>query len=313
MALLVLHPGLSTTLQDGGRPRFRHLGVPQGGAADRESWALANALLGNPFDTASLELTQFGGSYQALEPLELCLVGARFDAKVTDDGQVRFVVEPAQSFAMRPGDRLEIGGCRRGCRGYLAVAGGWLTPSVLESRSSESKLKAGETLAASPTSVGRLRRRLGPGEIDSLFDENPIRLMDGPDAREVPERSAELFSLAFRVGLSSDRLGMRLESEHSTPASIAADRPSSPVVPGAIQWSGAEWIALGPAGGTIGGYLHVGQVISCDLDRLFRRGPGELVRFEKVSRETARDLDRNARERLTRRLTLIRLACSEGR
>ena len=42
----ILKPGLHTTIQDGGRAGFRHLGVPLSGAADLYSLALANAAAG---------------------------------------------------------------------------------------------------------------------------------------------------------------------------------------------------------------------------------------------------------------------------
>lgn len=35
MTIKVLHPGLSTTVQDLGRPGYFHLGIPVGGAMDR--------------------------------------------------------------------------------------------------------------------------------------------------------------------------------------------------------------------------------------------------------------------------------------
>ena len=53
-ALEVLQPGLSTLVVDAGRPHHRGLGVPLGGAADRTSLALGNALVGNPPDAAAL-------------------------------------------------------------------------------------------------------------------------------------------------------------------------------------------------------------------------------------------------------------------
>ena len=65
MALIVIDPGLSTTVQDEGRPGYREWGVPLGGAFDRGSAELANALLGNPPDVRVLELTLVGGTYQA--------------------------------------------------------------------------------------------------------------------------------------------------------------------------------------------------------------------------------------------------------
>jgi antagonist of KipI len=55
MTLRVLAPGLSTLVVDFGRPGYRSLGVPVGGAADRAALALGNGLVGNPPDAAALE------------------------------------------------------------------------------------------------------------------------------------------------------------------------------------------------------------------------------------------------------------------
>ena len=46
MALIVERPGLCTTVQDRGRVGYRSFGVPVGGAFDRGSLDLANALVG---------------------------------------------------------------------------------------------------------------------------------------------------------------------------------------------------------------------------------------------------------------------------
>lgn len=56
MTIRVLKPGLLATVQDCGRPRWQAAGVPEGGAADRWSHRLANRLLGNPADAATLEV-----------------------------------------------------------------------------------------------------------------------------------------------------------------------------------------------------------------------------------------------------------------
>ena len=83
MSLFVIDPGFFTTVQDGGRPGYREWGVPSGGAFDRGSADLANALVGNPPGCAVLEMTMMGGLYQASVPLALALAGAPLDAKMT--------------------------------------------------------------------------------------------------------------------------------------------------------------------------------------------------------------------------------------
>src|SRR5579883_290211 len=65
MVLRLLTPGLCTMLVDFGRPASRSLGVPVGGAADRWSLALGNGLVGNPPDTAALEINLAGPTLRA--------------------------------------------------------------------------------------------------------------------------------------------------------------------------------------------------------------------------------------------------------
>ena len=56
MALEILKPGLSTTVQDLGRPGYYHLGIPESGAMDKFSLAAANLLVGNPEGAAGPRL-----------------------------------------------------------------------------------------------------------------------------------------------------------------------------------------------------------------------------------------------------------------
>ena len=51
----IVKPGLSTTVQDLGRPGYYHLGIPLSGAMDRESLIAANLLVGNDEGAAGLE------------------------------------------------------------------------------------------------------------------------------------------------------------------------------------------------------------------------------------------------------------------
>ena len=60
MTIEVIKPGLSTTVQDLGRPGYYHLGIPLSGAMDRAALRAANLLVGNPEGAAALELTFLG-------------------------------------------------------------------------------------------------------------------------------------------------------------------------------------------------------------------------------------------------------------
>ncbi len=299
MALVVVRAGAFTTVQDRGRPGWRDRGVPVGGAFDRLSFDLANALLGNPPDSAALELSLMGGEFYAEGPLSLALVGAEMPARiVSPGGDVRDLRAPL-SFRMRRGEWLQIGGASAGARLYLAVRGGWQVDPILGSRSSEARLEAGTRLDADPIEI--------PGahlEHGHRPDPNagPIRVIDGPDG------SARLLDRHdYRVSGSSDRMGLRLDGP---PVSVETNptRLSAPVAPGAIQVAGGRPILLGVAGGTMGGYPHVAHVISADLDRIGQARPGDTLRFQRIGLEDARMIDRARRADIDAWLRIVRLA-----
>jgi len=60
MSIKVLNPGLSTTVQDLGRPGYYHLGIPISGGMDRMALRAANLLVGNNENDAVLEAVFMG-------------------------------------------------------------------------------------------------------------------------------------------------------------------------------------------------------------------------------------------------------------
>jgi biotin-dependent carboxylase-like uncharacterized protein len=308
VALLVAHPGHFTTVQDLGRPGYREWGVPVAGAFDRSSCALANALLGNSADSAVLELTLFGGTYEAEINLAIALAGAPMDAVIlTPNGQRRPLRIP-QSANLLAGDRIVLGRTGWGARTYLAVRGGLRTPLVLDSRSQEARIRAGDRLPAGP---GRLPVRRPVEPALKLTGQDPIRVIHGPDAARMTTPGA-LEDHLFLVGADSDRMGLRLEGA-PLDAVPEPDRISMPICPGALQRTDAGLIVLGVACGTMGGYPHVAHVISADLDRLGQLRPGERVRFRRITLEEARRLDEIDRhDQLVRIVRTTALALDSG-
>ena len=153
MGLVVVNPGLYTTVQDSGRPGYAACGVSAGGEFDRSSAELANALLGNALGRAVLELTLVGGTYQAAAPLAMALAGAPLDARIVDPNGSEHALRVPASFTLRDRAKLVLGHTVSGARAYLAVHGGWQTPLVLGSRSSEQPLQAGAHLPATSSTV----------------------------------------------------------------------------------------------------------------------------------------------------------------
>ena len=60
MAVKVIKPGLSTTVQDLGRPGYYHIGIPLSGGMDRLALKAANLLVGNKEGAAVLEAVFMG-------------------------------------------------------------------------------------------------------------------------------------------------------------------------------------------------------------------------------------------------------------
>ncbi|HEV3120431.1 MAG TPA: allophanate hydrolase, partial [Isosphaeraceae bacterium] len=179
MSLLVISPGVCTTIQDGGRPGYREWGVAPGGAFDRRSLGLANALLGNPLDAAALELTLIGGTYRASASLAIALAGAPMEANVEPHQGPRRQLQIPQTATLNEGDHLILRGTAIGARTYLAVKGGWRVPALLGSRSREKPVTAGDVLPAAPSTT--LVRRLPNGQIPDPGGA-PVRIVHGPDA-----------------------------------------------------------------------------------------------------------------------------------
>ena len=68
----IIEPGPLTSVQDAtGRPDWRHLGVPVGGAADAWSARLANLLVGNVEDAPLLNIWESKNPVQKKGPIEL--------------------------------------------------------------------------------------------------------------------------------------------------------------------------------------------------------------------------------------------------
>ncbi|GAC1448958.1 MAG: biotin-dependent carboxyltransferase family protein [Isosphaeraceae bacterium] len=308
MGLAIIEPGLLATIQDLGRNGYRAWGVPVGGAFDRESAALSNALLGNSLDSAGIELTLSGGVFKATSPLGLALAGAPLAAKVIDRDGLETLLRMPLSFSMKEGDRLFLDRMTLGARAYLAVLGGWRSPVVLGSRSEERPLRRGDQV---PCEAGWIPRR-HPDPADVCFstaDSAPIRVLDGPDTDR-----CGLISFAadavYRVTSRSDRMGLRLAGP-AWEGRTEPDRRSMPVAPGALQVAGDQLLLLGVSCGTMGGYPHVAHVISADLDRIGQARPGETLRFTRVSLEEARQLDRQQRADRVERLSRIAIAASD--
>jgi biotin-dependent carboxylase-like uncharacterized protein len=298
-ALRIISPGLSTSVQDAGRPGFQRFGVAVGGALDPVSLRAANALVGNPGHVGALETLYVGPTFAVeAEDARLAFVGA--DAAIdilADSGAVSAANIPAmQSVRVRRGEVVRVGSLRNGSSLYIAVEGGFAIEAVLGSVATDSRgriggwhgraLIAGDLL---PLCRGRASER-DESRIDGLHLAAPrrFRAVPGPQSDYFSEEEIERFFAAeYTVGAGSNRMGMRLEGRpirHCRGFNIVSDA----VVTGSIQVTGSgQPIVLLADHQTTGGYPKIATVISADLPALGRLPIGAKVAFAPTSVEEA--------------------------
>ncbi|MFD9305876.1 biotin-dependent carboxyltransferase family protein [Streptomyces sp. NPDC060048] len=286
-ALEVLRPGALTTVQDGGRPGYAHLGVPRSGALDTGARALANRLLGNPPGAAVLETTVDGVALRALGgPLVVAVTGAPCGVRVR--GRAAAWGAPV---LLPAGVELEVGRAEPGVRSYVAVRGGFAVEPVLGSRSTDllsglgpPVLAAGALLpvgAPGPDPVAGVDALAAPGPPFELV--LPLRL--GPRADWFGRESVtgRLLRARYVVSPASNRIGLRTQGPPLARAR-AGELPSEGMVLGAVQVppDGLPVVFLADHPVT-GGYPVVGVVPAGPaLDRAAQARPGAGVRFVQV-------------------------------
>lgn len=286
MAVLVIKPGILTTVQDEGRWGYQSQGVPVAGPMDPFSHRLANALVGNPRDAAVLEITLVGPELEFQSERVIAICGAEFTVTM-DDRPIKSNV----AVLAGAGTRLKFGARVRGARAYLAIAGGIDVPPVLGSRSTHvisamggmggRALRAGDQV---PVGNARTPQRTASplsDPVSALPDgDATVRVLPGPQAdRFAPDALDVLQSAPYLIAQNSDRMGFRLEGPrlvHSGSADIISD--ATPL--GVLQVPAAgQPILLMADRQTTGGYPKLATVIAADLAVAAQLAPGDRLSF----------------------------------
>lgn len=297
--MIVLEPGLLTSVQDVGRSGLGHIGIAPGGAVDRGALVAGNRLAGNEDGAAALEITLAGPHLRFLRPARITITGADLGAQLNGE---RFFTGRAR--VVHPGDDLSFDPrmARGGARAYLCISsasssasgsascGGIDVPVEMDSRATDltagfggfrgRPLRAGDHLSWG-ASADR-KRAAGPVRAVAAC-RRPFRVVRGPQADRFDDRAWRTFlTHRWRVSSKSNRVGIRLEGL-SIVARERSDLISEGMVTGSIQITGeGQPIVMLPARATIGGYPKIATVIAADLDRLGQLRPGETIRFAEA-------------------------------
>jgi urea carboxylase len=319
----VVKPGLLSTLQDLGRFGYQRFGVVAGGVMDEWSHRIANALVGNAPDEATLECTLLGPSLRFDDAAVIAICGADLSPRIGDEA-----LPQETPIRVAPGTRLDFGPRKAGCRAYLAIGGGYRVAPVMGSRSTFLRgafggfhgraLRSGDMLDAGGCDERTLSPpfRSLPCGADVLAappatsahpmaraaaDCSLVRVIAGSQwAMFTEEARRDFLAAEFRVSPQSDRMGYRLEGP-ALALKASLEMISEAVGFGTIQVPpDGRPIVLMADRQTTGGYPKLASVASVDLPLLAQMPPQHRLRFALVSLDEAQALYL-AREREFRR------------
>jgi biotin-dependent carboxylase-like uncharacterized protein len=282
--LEILRTGPLALVEDLGRPGLAHLGVTRSGAADRRSHTLANRLVANPHDRATIEVT-FGGFSARVrgggkDGVAIAVTGADADPSVNGIPFGTNSIHYAHD-----GEIISLGAPHTGLRSYVAVRGGIEVDPVLGSRSYDVMSAIGPR----PLQAGDL---LTVGDHTADFpelDQAPVAaiakdllellVVPGPRDDWFVNPDALVHSEWVVTNLS-DRVGMRLNGPPLQLHDPDRQLPSEGATRGAIQVppNGLP-VILGPDHPVTGGYPVIGVVAEKDIDKVAQIRPGQHVRM----------------------------------
>lgn len=281
LTLEIIQTGPLALVEDLGRAGLAHLGVTRSGAADRRAHTLANRLVANPGEHATVEV-MFGGFSARVRGGDVAIAVTGADGNPSVNG-IPFGTNSIHH--VHDGEVITLGAPRTGVRSYLAVRGGIAVDPVLGSRSYDAMSAIGP-------------RPLQPGDLLPIGEHSA----DYPELDQAPVASihSDLAELHVAPGPRddwfvdpdalvhtewvtsdrSDRVGMRLDGRPLRPRWPDRQLPSEGATRGAIQVppNGLP-VILGPDHPVTGGYPVIGVVADRDIDRVAQLRPGQRVRF----------------------------------
>ncbi len=289
----VVKPGLFTTVQDAGRYGHLKYGVPISGAMDTFSLIAANLLVGNPPNSACLEITFIGPELQALTKTQIAVTGGEIPIDINGHKASMW-----QTIEVQEGDIINFAKTESGCRVYMSIRGGINTPQVLGSRSTYVRggfggidgrqLRSGDIIKGFPTITLEHGYAFPEELIPKYTNFYEIHTILGPQADMFTEKGIETFlTNEYTVTSEADRMGYRLEGqkiEHKTKAEIISD----PLLPGAVQIppNGKPIIIMRDAQ-TTGGYPKIAVAITPDISLLGQAKPNDKIKFSKITTHEA--------------------------
>lgn len=306
MSIIIENAGLFSSFQDFGRQGYEHLGVIRGGALDPLSHEIANRLVANDKNEATLEMTNKMASIRFTEPTLIALSGGTFKAATAN-----LTILPNKLYLMEKGDVLTFIETNRTSRVYLAVGGGFELDDWLGSTSTDFKSHIG----------GFEGRQLQTGDEINMkreYTERHHKLFENLEETHQTNWGIDGYALSFnymsdvfhviknkgtddfdtmvlerfttgeyKVTSKANRVGMVVEG-HSVKAYYDDMPPHQSVQKGTIQVKrdGTPIVLLNDHY-TLGSYPQIGTIATYHLTKLGQKHQGEKLKFQFIDVETA--------------------------
>ncbi|MGJ8583109.1 MAG: biotin-dependent carboxyltransferase family protein [Marinosulfonomonas sp.] len=284
------------TVQDLGRDGYWGQGLGRAGAMDPMGHRLANMMLGNDADAATLEIPLTPAKFTFTARTAFALVGAACGARLDGALLPRAFAGIAES-----GQMLELGPMTKGARLSLALAGGIDVAPVLGSRSTQLReafggfdgrvLAQGDRLSPLSDVLPVLPKSgisLALPARDTASGDIVVRALPSAEHDSFsPDARAAFWSAPYTITPQSNRQGYRFEGPELT-RSAQGELRSHGIVPGIVQVpSGGQPIIQLADSATMGGYPKIAAVIEQDLWKIGQARAGDQVRFEQVTLQDA--------------------------
>lgn len=304
MSLKILKSGILDCLQDRGRFGFRQWGITPGGVMDTEAACMANALAGNDFSEAVVELHFPASVFLFEQSTIIALAGADFSASI--NGEPVPIYHP---IVVNKSTVLQFHSVKNQARCYLAVKGGFKINKWLNSYSTHlkaqaggwqgSKLTKGDTIPFQETVdysffLGKEDFKILPWKVrpyEGKTTSDTILAVPGNEWNWLDQDSQKKFLTSeFIIAPQSDRMGYRLQgpplSSFPYPELV-----SSAVCFGTVQLlPDGQLIILMADHQTAGGYPRLATIISAYRPRLAQMKSGEKFRIAFTSQKNAEEL-----------------------
>lgn len=198
---------------------------------------------------------------------------------------------------------LTFGFAEKGCRTYLAFAGGVDVPIRLGSRSTNLKcglggyegraLVKGDCFEIGETKIyyeELKNRKMSPSNYGNEWE---VHVVMGPQEEVFTEEVKTCFlKSVYTIGGESDRMGYRLEGPKIT-SDRGVDIVSEGIAFGSIQIpANGKPIILMADHQTVGGYAKIASVCFFDLPKLAQARPGDKLRFNAIDIKQAQQMGR---------------------